>query len=275
MNGRTALMAAAQEGKNNTVALLLECGAKIEASDKEGMTALMSAAFHGHSDAVEALLERGANMEARNKDGWTALMLAAERGRSDIIKLLLKNGANIYAKDKNGRKAIEHAHYYSESYELLKSYSLSIPDTHSEKYAIKVDETIKVSNLIGEIMEDSSQDIKGNRNNISSKNIFLKPDDSYYLFISSCLNIPSDKIDSLDGVYLSVLIQFLKSKKMDKKDFKSLCAKYNCMEQAAIDNINSWSDEIFEDNLISSEGNCYILNNELMEKINDSIAFKR
>ncbi len=253
---------------------LIERGAEVEAKKNDGCTALMLAAFHGHADAVEALLERGAEVEAKSKNGWTALMLAAERGRSDIIKLLLKNGANIHTKDKNGRKAIEHAHYYSESYELLKSYSLSIPDTHSEKYAIKVDETIKVSNLIGEIMEDSSQDIEGNRNDIYSKNIFLKPDDSYYLFISSCLNIPSDKIDSLDGIYLSVLNQFLKSKKMDKKDFKSLCAKYNCMEHAAIDNINSWSDEIFEDDLISSEDNYYILNDELMEKINDSIAFK-
>jgi Ankyrin repeats (3 copies) len=56
------------------VDLLLAKGAKVDLQDSEGTTALVLAAQRGRDEIAEALLEHGANVKlATNKHGWTAL----------------------------------------------------------------------------------------------------------------------------------------------------------------------------------------------------------
>jgi ankyrin repeat protein len=71
------------------VALLLEYGAKIDATGTNGKTALHYAAAAGHNRVVQLLLDRGADTSPVDNDGNTAIDLARAAGRSDTVELLL------------------------------------------------------------------------------------------------------------------------------------------------------------------------------------------
>ena len=107
--GWTALMLAALNGNTETVRLLLDKGADIEAKDNKGRTALMLAVRMGRIEIVTLLLDRGANIEAKDNKGRTALIFAALSGKTEIAMLLLKRGADIEAKDNKGRTALRWA----------------------------------------------------------------------------------------------------------------------------------------------------------------------
>jgi ankyrin repeat protein len=89
----TPLMAAAAEGREDVVALLLQKGAMPDLSDADGCTALYQAAISGQPAVVTMLLEHGADAGVAAQEGWTPLMRAAHRGHVSIVMQLLKHGA--------------------------------------------------------------------------------------------------------------------------------------------------------------------------------------
>ncbi|GAB1312302.1 Ankyrin repeat-containing domain protein [Madurella fahalii] len=92
----TALQAAASEGDNDIVEILLEKGADVNAQGGEYGTALQAAAFGGDNDIVERLLEKGADVNAQGGYYGTALQAAAFGGY-DIVEILLEKGADVNA----------------------------------------------------------------------------------------------------------------------------------------------------------------------------------
>ncbi|KAL3450059.1 ankyrin repeat-containing domain protein [Aspergillus insuetus] len=86
--------------------LLLEHGADVEATDREGNTVLHAAARRNIL-AVEYLLAAGASCHARNSQGETPLMLGSHSLK--ITQRLLAAGADLHAKDNNGCTALCHA----------------------------------------------------------------------------------------------------------------------------------------------------------------------
>lgn len=106
--GMTALRAAAWEGHEDTVALLLERGADVDRGNESGFTALMYSAWFGLSkNVVEMLLQKGAAIDKKGgKYGATTLMEAAMFGRTDIVELLLERGASIDEKNDEGKTAL-------------------------------------------------------------------------------------------------------------------------------------------------------------------------
>ncbi len=121
-NGDTALVAAACEcaiidmaETLESMRLLLQGGANINASDNNGRTALMEAATMGRIANMRLLLDWGADVNANDKDGNTALMVSAGAGpysavgatySVEPVKLLLARGADIEAQDKHGDTAL-------------------------------------------------------------------------------------------------------------------------------------------------------------------------
>jgi len=133
--GRTLLIEAAVLGDAPMIRFLVEHGAEVNATDKEGRTALMQIGRvdnmtdrgvmeiggrpEGESLSLEGcrfLLDHGANPNMQDKEGVTALMEAAGVGRKDedavagnveIVRLLLQRGADLSAKDKSGRTALQ------------------------------------------------------------------------------------------------------------------------------------------------------------------------
>jgi ankyrin repeat protein len=84
-----ALHASIALGKSvETVTLLLDAGADLNATQAGGFSPLHQAAANGKKDVVILLLERGASREACCDQGKTAVVYARERGHAEVVELL-------------------------------------------------------------------------------------------------------------------------------------------------------------------------------------------
>lgn len=111
---KTPLMIAAKFSKLETVKLLLDNGATVEARDRQGNTALMFAAagwgYRGPDRedrcmaVVRFLLEKGAVPDARGKRGQTAMRYALGAGNRRVMEVLRRHGVNdcCYESDSSG-----------------------------------------------------------------------------------------------------------------------------------------------------------------------------
>ncbi|RYP18613.1 hypothetical protein DL765_003820 [Monosporascus sp. GIB2] len=89
-DGRTALSYAAEREHEAIVQLLL----------KSGQMSLRWAVETGDVEMVKLLLDRGADVAVTDKDGWTPLIAASSKGYVDIVRLLLAtSGVNADLKD--------------------------------------------------------------------------------------------------------------------------------------------------------------------------------
>jgi ankyrin repeat protein len=109
----SALCQAAQDGDLARVRDLLDAGAEPDRRTPQGWTALHCAAQarrpSASGDTIALLLERRAELEARNNDGQTPLALATLAGNEDAFRSLLAAGANIDTVDRHGTPLVSHA----------------------------------------------------------------------------------------------------------------------------------------------------------------------
>lgn len=108
-NTGTVLMLAALKGYREIAKLLIEKGASVNATGKDGLTPLMRACASKHVDTVSVLLEAGANVNAKAKGGTTSLMFAAWYGPKETVEKLLAKGADINAKTDTSNTALDFA----------------------------------------------------------------------------------------------------------------------------------------------------------------------
>lgn len=89
LNGATALLAAAENGSNDTVNYLLDHGADIECKNIFDATPLTKAAIFGHSETVSLLLSRGANPLITTTNSRTLISLSHTNGHVETLKILI------------------------------------------------------------------------------------------------------------------------------------------------------------------------------------------
>jgi ankyrin repeat protein len=97
----------AKEGDILAIRLFLNAGMNPNAKDGEGKTALIAASEAGRDQVVKLLLAKGADIEAKdNERDATALLWASAKEKTKTMRILLDKGANIRAKDKDGDNAL-------------------------------------------------------------------------------------------------------------------------------------------------------------------------
>jgi ankyrin repeat protein len=128
--GITPLIAAAGAGREETVKLLLEKGADLNAQNPErvitkgkkrpkkitryGGTPLIHAVRGGHTGTVLLLLDKGSDPNIMDdKQGLTALHWAVFRNQQAALQTLLDKGANPGVKDKRGFTPLVMAAHYA------------------------------------------------------------------------------------------------------------------------------------------------------------------
>ncbi|XP_036370063.1 serine/threonine-protein phosphatase 6 regulatory ankyrin repeat subunit B-like isoform X9 [Octopus sinensis] len=93
-HSQTFLMAACEQGSTSLIAFLIESGANMDMSDKEGLTALHYAVKSRKIDAVASLVSRGANVNKQDSWGYTPLHRAVRKNYEDVVKVLLSSKGN-------------------------------------------------------------------------------------------------------------------------------------------------------------------------------------
>ena len=80
----------------------------LNAKDDNGKTVLMWAANNDREDALKVLIKAGADIHSKDNDGKTALALASMNGNTEVVEKLIKAGADIHSKDNYGKTALLH-----------------------------------------------------------------------------------------------------------------------------------------------------------------------
>ena len=96
--GFTPLHAVCENNLTDSAVLvchLLDCGADINAHDRDGWSALHSAAWTRNLNCLRVLLRRGASMEPKDLNGLTPLAMTLDRGYRECATLLLDWGAQL------------------------------------------------------------------------------------------------------------------------------------------------------------------------------------
>jgi ankyrin repeat protein/cell wall assembly regulator SMI1 len=100
--GWTPLHFAAQSGNVDSVQLLLDAGADVNARAQAGQTPILMAASAGGSapGMLQLLLRRGAKVNVPDMQGETALHHAIRGGNLEAAKLLIEAGEDLHARHK-------------------------------------------------------------------------------------------------------------------------------------------------------------------------------
>ena len=92
-----------------TVRLLVDHGADVNALDCSHSTPLHLASLQGVLDAVQILIKHGADVNARNETNLTPLHGASLLGDVQIVQLLIDHGADVTTKDWNDQMPLHFA----------------------------------------------------------------------------------------------------------------------------------------------------------------------
>lgn len=108
-NGQTALHFASSKNNLDVARKLIAHKASTRLKDKRGQLPLHRAAAVGSMPIVKLLLENRSPLNASDIDGLTALHHAISEGHGDTALTVLKAGAESDKKDMDGRLAIDTA----------------------------------------------------------------------------------------------------------------------------------------------------------------------
>lgn len=105
--------------REDIVALLLNYGANVDASDKYQQTALTHAASQRAFTISQLLVSRGADVNVKDFHGTTPLMYAAIEADEPTIRLLLSHGADATVKDGYFETALDYVYHCPANHDLV------------------------------------------------------------------------------------------------------------------------------------------------------------
>src|SRR4029453_6859295 len=130
-----ALIDAARNDEQNTVAALLQQGVDVNVRDEDGTTPLAGAVNLSNLPMAELLLNKGANSGLTNELGIGPLSLAITNGFIPMVKLLISRGADPNVARENGETPLMTAARLGqvETMQLLLSRGAD-PDAREKKF---------------------------------------------------------------------------------------------------------------------------------------------
>jgi cytohesin len=93
--GWSALVFAGWNNRKDMAALLIQKGAAVKPVNNKKINPLWFPVYKGHKDIVELLLAKGAQVDIPVSRAWGPLHSAVERGHREIVELLLEHGADV------------------------------------------------------------------------------------------------------------------------------------------------------------------------------------
>jgi len=110
----TPLHNACTRGHFDTVKLLLENGANLEATNFDGETPIVLAIQHRYAKLTEFLIDQGADIETTDNSENNLLHKAAmvdHPHMAPVIKVLISKGVNLNAKNQSGKRPIDYSRH--------------------------------------------------------------------------------------------------------------------------------------------------------------------
>ena len=117
-DGADATYIAARYGHQQLIERILKmdnASLLINRTTFRGRTAFITSAFQGHMDICQILLRFVENINHQDDEGITAIMYGARKGNLELVRWLFENGADIDIIDKNGDKALNYAMKYKQT----------------------------------------------------------------------------------------------------------------------------------------------------------------
>lgn len=131
-NHKTPLICAAEAGRSQAVKLLLDRRAIYRSTDGEGMTAFHWAAYNGHEETVRILSEKKALLESANNMGRTALHLATIQSQFAVVDFLQRKGMSLDRRCKAGLSALHYA-CMADSFEITRLLLMTGADVEASE----------------------------------------------------------------------------------------------------------------------------------------------
>ena len=96
------LHVAVQRGRHESVAVLLEANANVNAGDSEGRRPLHLAVKNADCRIARMLLGRGARADVPDTHGTVPLQIAAKYGHVELVRMLLEHDASVFHEGQTG-----------------------------------------------------------------------------------------------------------------------------------------------------------------------------
>lgn len=162
--GYTSLFYAALYNRIEIAKKLIELGANLDVTDKDGNTALIIAGLSNGVEVAAKLVEAGSNIEAKNRRGWTSLITAAVNDSAEVAAKLVELGADIECKDREGQTPLIHAAVINSIDVVTKLIELGADIEATDKYgktaldfAVKY-KSFEVESKLNEIIANKKKD---------------------------------------------------------------------------------------------------------------------
>jgi ankyrin repeat protein len=110
-DGLPVLAACAGSAPARIVERMLDAGAPVDSADADGQTPLMWAAAHGRTSTFEVLVTRGADVNRSTAAGFTPLFFAIRSGDAGIAARALAAGGDVTHRTPDGTTALQLALY--------------------------------------------------------------------------------------------------------------------------------------------------------------------
>jgi len=110
--GKTLLFHAVENHSDiNVMKYLVENGADVNASTRDGWTPLFEASYDSSIEIVKFLVDCGADPNKKTREGMTPLHHAGSNTNIDVMKYLIEKGADINAINGFGWTPLDDVHY--------------------------------------------------------------------------------------------------------------------------------------------------------------------